>query len=107
MQEKNKIKILHKDNYFITKGLSKYGKEEIIIALDMDEKLAEEILKKYCENIIKEDIIPEKDEKILNCRIYFKKSKKGIILVFPDPYGKYPWEDGCDSRCRKQLSFIK
>lgn len=107
MQEKNKIKVLEKDNYFTTKGLNNYVGKEMIIALDMEKKLAEEILTKYCKNIITTKKIPEDDFELLNCHVYFKTNDENIILIFPDPYGRYPWEKDCLATYKKQLTYCK
>lgn len=105
MQEENNIKIVRKDNYFITQGMNDYNKKEVVISLDIDEKLANDILTIYCKKIIKNKTVPVKDDSSLNCSVYFKEVGNYIIIVFPDPYGKYPWDEDCTEEYCNQLEL--
>lgn len=90
---------------YSTKGLKKIINKELVIKLELDEEIAEYVLKKLATKVKDGFIIEDRetDDELLNCKIYFVVKDDEITIVFPDVRMKYPWDDKCDSYFKQQI----
>ena len=101
---------------FHTHGLDRHGSLELELNLPLNPKQAMQFI-----NLIAMDLVEQgkqyqsgdRNDDVFNLPLYFYQTKpiqpsrrddQVLRVLFCDPTGKYPWEDGCQSPYAEQLN---
>lgn len=97
---KNQIEIIETEKGFKTKGLNK----EIAINLHLPAKLAYDILFLVNKKIENKDIkINDYERNTTTCPFFLKDNGIDFLIIFPDTYIRFPWEENCQELYMHQL----